>query len=193
VIRNVDAAPPDLGLGFLASPGLSRRSRFHGTCRHSAYGSKTPPRTHDVQDNILPTPIGRSLLASGRERRLRCRRSTDKVCVCYGSASAACQLPAADHRRPAATRSIEILQNMRSIIAELEGSSSIIFAACDDQGSGRQFPAAAEVREFERRERPERRERRGPRNDAAKLRALRMTRSISCHCAVALRLEAVRG
>ncbi len=33
----------------------------------------------------------------------------------------------------AATRSIEILQNMRSIIAELEGSSSIIFAACDDQ------------------------------------------------------------
>ena len=33
----------------------------------------------------------------------------------------------------AATRSMEILQNMRSIIAELEGSSSIIFAACDDQ------------------------------------------------------------
>jgi methyl-accepting chemotaxis protein len=33
----------------------------------------------------------------------------------------------------AATRSIEILQNMRSIIADLEGSSSIIFAACDDQ------------------------------------------------------------
>jgi methyl-accepting chemotaxis protein/cytochrome b561 len=33
----------------------------------------------------------------------------------------------------AATRSIEILQNMRSIIADLEGSASIIFAACDDQ------------------------------------------------------------
>lgn len=33
----------------------------------------------------------------------------------------------------AATRSIEILQNMRSIIEELEESSSVIFAACDDQ------------------------------------------------------------
>jgi len=33
----------------------------------------------------------------------------------------------------AATRSIEILQNMGSIIADLEASSSSIFAACDDQ------------------------------------------------------------
>ncbi len=33
----------------------------------------------------------------------------------------------------AATRSMEILQNMRSIITDLEGSSSIIFAACDEQ------------------------------------------------------------
>jgi methyl-accepting chemotaxis protein/cytochrome b561 len=33
----------------------------------------------------------------------------------------------------AATRSIQILQNMRSIIGELETSSSSIFAACDDQ------------------------------------------------------------
>jgi methyl-accepting chemotaxis protein/cytochrome b561 len=32
-----------------------------------------------------------------------------------------------------ATRSIEILQNMRTIIADLEASSSTIFAACDDQ------------------------------------------------------------
>jgi methyl-accepting chemotaxis protein len=33
----------------------------------------------------------------------------------------------------AATRSIEILQSMLSIIADLEASSSIIFAACDGQ------------------------------------------------------------